>query len=1051
MKLALKSSKLTQQFNVLCLKGYTSSESPVTKVEFYLNDSVLLGEADLGWRHINPEKPDDKYSGWVFETALGEDVNLENILITASFEDGQSISISEKIEPLKTLNTKPAAGRKISLESHEAQSSSEVIQQRENIIFLAIHNLDIEERVEKLRTFEKINAYLKKFNWRLLVIHHSPFEIESSLDYVQFKEIKLDPTAMEDGQWEHIISPQHVHEAVQLMHGFSRDTGENLSLSRCFKRVLEEALIFHELVKLHKPYSCMLWHEWNSFMHLNKQICHKYDIPCFLVHEGFLPETLSIDKVGEMAESWPATNAQKLRELPLTEKDMGYAQSYLKYASENNLDRKPQTSKGIVKETLDKVFPKNKTVLFYAGVNDWMTGMLPVWWDKAKVHSEFFIDSYDALDYLLDLCEKNDWYLLFKPHPNIQARFEFVDHPRMLMLSSPNIIECIEQTDVVITLLSTVSYVSMIHQKPVVLLGNMPLSDSGCVYEANKGIDIEQTIHDALSRKSFPEMLQNWQKHIAALLKYYLFPYSDKSQEIIGKTFKDAARFLLKNSQGQQSFLNQQIRDHSKEDIMSTNAQYLDAVPKRTSPRIYSNSFHTLEQGVDEIIQKISTKTNLKIAIYGGGKHTQKLLNYTSFKPHSINCILDDFATGELSGIPIKNPSEINGLDIDAIVISSDSIEDELYSKAKSLVSQNIPVFTIYSNYDKLRNQSPSSQQLPTFLLKKEYEELLKNHHTNQSQFSFFHNLYRIAHSEGASFKLQNLLLKCAEPFLENFKFAENASPINSPSIIKQLQQMPRSWEYIEENISLDDFAQYYHDVDYPKKFPKYTEQYSRSLSRKAMEHYISFKTMNIKDSGTYLDIAASNSPVHDILELNFEVADAYYQDINYESKSEKHKISSPASKIPLQSNSLDGITLHNSWEHFEGDEDIKCIEEAGRLLKKGGKLCILPLAFTAETQVLTSPLIWNTKYPNLKGVPCFDQEASIHINEDKLQRQEKTYSVEYFGTILSQFKDIFEFKIYYFPNIHNDNNKLKDFEDESIKIGSMKEFPYLVLLAEKK
>ena len=1039
MDLGIKIFKLTQEWNVLYIRGYFFADSPTEKVEIYSEDGSLLGNADLNWRHVNLNIPEEKYRGWVFEKVLGDIPPTGHFKIVAYDSEGQKCELIQEYTREQSL-TDSIQGQKISPDlNSQSSTNQEVISQRENIVFLVIHNLDVEERIQKLKTFEKINAYLKKFNWKLLVIHHSPFEIKSTLDYVQFKEFSPDECELQPGAWETILDPDTVHESTHLMHGFLADTGNPRDISTCMSEVIKEGLVFDKLIRHFKPYSCLLWHEWNSFMHVNKSLCQKYDIPCFFVHEGFLPHTLGIDKAGEMAESWPAVNATKLRKLLINTNDIKNAEAYLNYARENDLERKPQTAKGLVKESIEKIFNNDRPTLFYAGVNDWMTGMLPVWWDMAKIHSQTFIDTYDALNFLLDLCEKNDWNLLFKPHPNIQARFEHVRHPRLLTLSSANIIDCIQNSDIVVTLLSTVSYISMIHSSPVVLLGKNTLNGTGAVYEAKNLSSVEDAVEKALKRENFDEMKTLWTKHVAILFRYYLFPYSDEVEKITGKTFKDAARFILKFTQGRQKFLNS---IGSPESAMKT-------LENTTTPIKPATVQSSLQKGVDKILSKLESEPK-KLALYGGGKHTEKLLNKVDFSPHSVSVVIDDFSKGSIEQVPLINPDDIANHDVDCIIISSDSIELKLFEKALKIAPQGIPVYTIYHQADKI-NDPCSFQSLNSFIHSQFKDLPLINNDPDQSQYYFFHNLYRICHEEDASPRLKNFLLRCCDPSLRGFNFHSEVQALNEQKIIDQLDDKKFDWEFINEKVDIDEFAKYFRKIDYPKEFAAYSKQYCRSLSRKAMEHFLSFYLLKVHQNGSYLDIAASTSPVHDILEKKYSVKKAYFQDLNFDDKPHPCKIVSPASSIPLDSSSLDGITLHNSWEHFEGSEDLKCIEEAGRLLKSGGRLCILPLAFSQETEVLTSPLIWNSKYRHLKGVPEFDKNASIFINERKLQRQEKTYSVEYFNKILGRFKNIFDFKVYYFSNIHNDKNDLAEYKDEYVKVGTMHEFPYLVLIGTKK
>jgi hypothetical protein len=55
---------------------------------------------------------------------------------------------------------------------------------------------------------------------------------------------------------------------------------------------------------------------------------------------------------------------------------------------------------------------------------------------------------------------------------------------------------------------------------------------------------------------------------------------------------------------------------------------------------------------------------------------------------------------------------------------------------------------------------------------------------------------------------------------------------------------------------------------------------------------------------------------------------------------------------MPLKDEAVNKISLHNSFEHFEGTSDIRFIEEAQRVLTLGGKLVIVPIFFESKYQV---------------------------------------------------------------------------------------------------
>jgi len=51
-------------------------------------------------------------------------------------------------------------------------------------------------------------------------------------------------------------------------------------------------------------------------------------------------------------------------------------------------------------------------------------------------------------------------------------------------------------------------------------------------------------------------------------------------------------------------------------------------------------------------------------------------------------------------------------------------------------------------------------------------------------------------------------------------------------------------------------------------------------------------------------------------------------------------------------------MALHCSFEHFEQDSDIKFIKEANRVIRRSGKLCILPLYLFNRYAMQLDPLV---------------------------------------------------------------------------------------------
>ena len=65
-----------------------------------------------------------------------------------------------------------------------------------------------------------------------------------------------------------------------------------------------------------------------------------------------------------------------------------------------------------------------------------------------------------------------------------------------------------------------------------------------------------------------------------------------------------------------------------------------------------------------------------------------------------------------------------------------------------------------------------------------------------------------------------------------------------------------------------------------------------------------------------------------------------------YKDGTHGYQIGGNATHLPLDDSSIYLMTLHNSIEHFEGDDDSLFILECARVLKKSGELIILPIFF---------------------------------------------------------------------------------------------------------
>jgi hypothetical protein len=120
-------------------------------------------------------------------------------------------------------------------------------------------------------------------------------------------------------------------------------------------------------------------------------------------------------------------------------------------------------------------------------------------------------------------------------------------------------------------------------------------------------------------------------------------------------------------------------------------------------------------------------------------------------------------------------------------------------------------------------------------------------------------------------------------------------------------------------NIDASDFDDYLRRADYPRYSHYYAGGSAPLFREKALEHYLAASLLDLSPDDLLIDIAAGISPA----------ADIYHR-----------------------------MALHCSFEHFEGDADIRFLQEARRVLRSGGRVCILPLYLSTEYQNLTDPVV---------------------------------------------------------------------------------------------
>lgn len=176
--------------------------------------------------------------------------------------------------------------------------------------------------------------------------------------------------------------------------------------------------------------------------------------------------------------------------------------------------------------------------------------------------------------------------------------------------------------------------------------------------------------------------------------------------------------------------------------------------------------------------------------------------------------------------------------------------------------------------------------------------------------------------------------------------------------------------------------------ADYPTLGPAWWKQFGKIHQRKMLLHHVSVDLAGIQKGGVYLDAGASVSPFYQVVRRLHGARLCYRQDLSRAEGVRGDSIGGDATAIPLPDASLDGIVAHEAWAHFEGEDAMAFLHEAARLLKPGGRLCIVPVIFAERTEIVTSPAVWPTKYRQRPEPPLFDSRATIVIDPAVAQRQ---------------------------------------------------------------
>ena len=322
---------------------------------------------------------------------------------------------------------------------------------------------------------------------------------------------------------ERVHKTDYLKEAAENLRMGYPDMVENYEYIVCYYA----ELIIHRIAECLKPSLVIVWNAFYAFHFVIRNICRELEIPVKYMEFGNIPGTIIVEEIGQMGESWPARYPQKFMKIPVSDEDYDKAEHLIEDLRIRKLNRNVQPDNDLL-VMVRKKLKEERPVIFYAGQNDNACGMQPYTENAKEFHSPVFKSSDEAAVYLAHLCKKNNWNYIYKPHPMMMKCCNPAELPEnTILVDHVNINDLIDMSDVVVTILSTVSYIALIRGKPVVMLGYTQLKEKECVYEAFSKKLIVNKLREALKNENANLLKRNFITHIAQMEKYYFNPFKD--------------------------------------------------------------------------------------------------------------------------------------------------------------------------------------------------------------------------------------------------------------------------------------------------------------------------------------------------------------------------------------------------------------------------------------------------------------------------------------------------------------------------------------------
>lgn len=287
-----------------------------------------------------------------------------------------------------------------------------------------------------------------------------------------------------------------------------------------FNDSIELYSYYKAVIKYLKPSKIIVWGNWNRESYILGYLADFYNIPHSYLEYGWVPGTYQRDPRGISGQSEYAVTPRMFDKIQI---DNIYDIEQIKqYVITRKLDTRTFTETEKDYAALSRIDKTKKTV-FLVGMDDCGMKMNPedVYW-KTYI-SNVVSSSEEALRLLAGLCKKNNWNLVYKPHPGNPIPLLDKSFEDVIFIQDMQIDKLIEKADVVVSITSAVDYKALMYGRPLVQLGITTLLGKDCTYFVSEKGLLEEQLIMALSNGMTHKQVENFDRLLQILLQRYLW------------------------------------------------------------------------------------------------------------------------------------------------------------------------------------------------------------------------------------------------------------------------------------------------------------------------------------------------------------------------------------------------------------------------------------------------------------------------------------------------------------------------------------------------